>query len=144
MRAGADCLVIDAEIEYAGKYAAAQTYIEALREGSARAYPIGLASFPYVDYHECVPYSVFLGPGGAQYNVPQIYWHAIGDSPDNAYAHTFIQNRIYGRPIAPLGQLYGGVKRRRSSASARSPRPTGRPGFPGGTGSRPRRPNGPH
>ena len=52
---------------------------------------------------------MFLGPGGAQYNVPQIYWNAIGDSPDAAYAHTFVQNRIYGRPIAPLGQLYGGV-----------------------------------
>jgi hypothetical protein len=107
---GADCLVVDAESEYAGKYAAAQTYMEALREALGPAFPIGLTSFPYIDYHESEPYSVFLGPGGAQYNVPQIYWHAIGDSPDLAYAHTFVQNRIYGRPIAPLGQLYGGVK----------------------------------
>ena len=106
---GADCLVIDAEVEYDGKYAAAQTYMQDLRAGLGPSYPIGLASFPYVDYHESVPYSVFLGPGGAQYNVPQIYWHAIGDSPDNAYAHTFVQNRIYGRTIVPLGQLYGGV-----------------------------------
>jgi Putative peptidoglycan binding domain len=107
--AGADCLVIDAEVEYDGKYAAAQTYIDDLRAAVGPAYPIGLASFPYVDYHESVPYSVFLGPGGAQYDVPQIYWHAIGDSPDVAYAHTFVQNRIYERPIAPLGQLYGGT-----------------------------------
>ena len=56
-----------------------------------------------------MPYSVFLGPGGAQFDVPQIYWHAIGTTPDAAYAHTFIQNRIYGRVIAPLGQIYGGV-----------------------------------
>lgn len=109
VRAGADCLVIDAESQYAGKYVAAQTYIDALRGALGPSYPIGLASFPYVDYHESLPYSVFLGPGGAQYNVPQVYWKAIGDSPDQAYAHTFVENRIYGRAIAPLGQLYGGV-----------------------------------
>jgi hypothetical protein len=109
VQAGADCLVIDAEVEYDGKYAAAQTYMQDLRAGVGVSYPIGLSSFPYVDYHESVPYSVFLGPGGAQYNVPQIYWHAIGDSPDNAYAHTYVQNRIYARMIVPLGQLYGNV-----------------------------------
>jgi hypothetical protein len=109
MQNGADCLVVDAEVEYDGKYAAAQTYMQDLRAGVGASYPIGLASFPYVDYHESVPYSVFLGPGGAQYNVPQIYWHAIGDSPDDAFAHTWVQNRIYGRVIAPLGQLYGHV-----------------------------------
>jgi len=106
---GADCLVIDAEDEYGGKYAAAQTYIDTLRAGVGPAYPIGLASFPYVDLHESVPFSVFLGPGGAQFNVPQVYWKAIGTTPDDAYAHTFTENRIYGRAIAPLGQLYGGV-----------------------------------
>jgi putative peptidoglycan binding protein len=106
---GADCLVVDAEVEYDGKYAAAQTYMQDLRAGVGASYPIGLASFPYVDYHESVPYSVFLGPAGAQYDVPQIYWHAIGDSPDDAYAHAFVQNRIYGRVIVPLGQLYGHV-----------------------------------
>jgi len=106
---GADCLVIDAEVEYDGKYAAAQTYMQDLRAGVGASYPIGLASFPYVDYHESVPYSVFLGPAGAQYDVPQIYWHAIGDSPDAAYAHTYVENRIYARSIVPLGQLYGNV-----------------------------------
>jgi Putative peptidoglycan binding domain len=106
---GADCLAIDAEDQYGGKYAAAQTYIDALRAGVGPAYPVGLASFPYVDYHETVPFSVFLGPGGAQFNVPQIYWKTIGTSPDAAYAHMFIQNRIYSRAIAPLGQFYGGV-----------------------------------
>jgi peptidoglycan hydrolase-like protein with peptidoglycan-binding domain len=109
VRDGADCLVIDAEVEYAGKYAAAQTYMEDLRASVSPSYPIGLTSFPYVDYHESEPYSVFLGPGGAQYDVPQVYWHTIGDSPDVAYAHTYLENRIYGRPIVPLGQLYGGV-----------------------------------
>jgi hypothetical protein len=49
VRDGADCLVIDAEVEYAGKYSAAQTYIEDLRASVGPSYPIGLASFPYVD-----------------------------------------------------------------------------------------------
>ena len=59
---GADCLVIDAEGEYEGHYAAAQQYMETLRAKMGASYPIGLASFPYVNYHESFPYSVFLGP----------------------------------------------------------------------------------
>jgi hypothetical protein len=106
---GADCLVIDAEAEYEGHYAAAQAYIEGLRAKIGAAYPLGLASFPYVSYHGSLPYSVFLGPNGAQYNAPQMYWKDIGTSVDTVYANTFIANRIYGRPIFPLGQTYGGV-----------------------------------
>ncbi len=105
---GADCLVIDAEAEYEGHYAAAQTYITTLRAKIGPTYPLGLASFPYVNYHESEPYSVFLGPNGAQYNAPQMYWKAIGQSIDTVYANTYIGNRIYGRPIFPLGQTYEG------------------------------------
>ncbi len=106
---GADCLVIDAEAEYEGHYAAAQTYIDDLRAKIGPNYPLGLASFPYVFDHPTFPYSVFLGPGGAQYNVPQMYWKDIGQSVDTVYANTYIANRVYGRPIFPLGQTYGGV-----------------------------------
>ncbi len=106
---GADCLVIDAEAEYEGHYAAAQTYIDELRARIGANYPLALASFPYVSYHPSFPYSVFLGPGGAQYNAPQMYWKDIGVSVDTVYANTYIANRIYARPIFPLGQTYGGV-----------------------------------
>ena len=106
---GADCLVIDAEAEYEGKYAAAQTYIAELRAKVGPTYPLALASFPYVSYHGTFPYSVFLGPGGAQFNAPQMYWKDIGVSVDTVYANTYIANRIYQRPIFPLGQTYGGV-----------------------------------
>jgi peptidoglycan hydrolase-like protein with peptidoglycan-binding domain len=106
---GADCLVIDAESQYEGRYAAAQTYMTDLRAAVGPSYPIGLASFPYVSYHPSLPYSVFLGPNGAQYNAPQMYWKDIGTSVDTVYANTYIDNRIYGRPIFPLGQTYGGV-----------------------------------
>ncbi len=104
--AGADCLVIDAEGEYEGHYGAAQTYIADLRAKIGPSYPLGLASFPYVYDHTSFPYSVFLGPDGAQFNAPQMYWKDIGNSVDTVYANTFIANRAYGRPIFPLGQTY--------------------------------------
>jgi peptidoglycan hydrolase-like protein with peptidoglycan-binding domain len=104
--AGADCLVIDAEAEYEGKYGAAQTYIADLRAQIGASYPLGLASFPYVYYHTSLPFSVFLGPNGAQFDAPQMYWKAIGDSVDTVYANTYLSNRPYGRAIVPLGQTY--------------------------------------
>ncbi len=106
VKEGADCLVIDAETEYEGHYGAAQTYIKTLRAGVGPTYPIGLASFPYVDYHSSFPYSVFLGPEGAQFNVPQMYWKDIGTSVEEVFVHTYEENLIYGRPIFPLGQTY--------------------------------------
>src|SRR4029077_8271224 len=106
---GADCLVIDAESEYEGRYAAAQRYLTELRAKIGPEYPLALAAFPYVSYHPTFPYSVLLGPEGAQYNLPQMYWKDIGQSVDTVYANTYIANRIYQRPIFPLGQTYGGV-----------------------------------
>ncbi len=107
---GADCLVIDAEGHYEGEYAEASTYMRALRKRVGPSYPLALSSFPYVDYHPAFPYSVFLGPGGAQYNLPQLYWKTIGDKVDKAFIHTYVFNRAYGRPILPTGQTYLGPR----------------------------------
>jgi hypothetical protein len=106
VRKGADCLVIDAESHYEGRYAAADTYVDKLRHKIGRRFPTALTSFPYVDYHPGLPYSVFLGPGGARYNLPQLYWHTIGVSLREGYEHTFRFNRVYRRAIYPLGQTY--------------------------------------
>lgn len=103
---GADCMVIDAEGHYEGRYSQASTYMRKLRNLVGSDYPLALAAFPYVDYHPAFPYSVFLGPGGAQYNMPQLYWKTIGASVDEAFVHTFVFNRAYDRPILPLGQVY--------------------------------------
>jgi hypothetical protein len=35
-----------------------------------------------------------------------MYWRDIGTSVDNVYAHTYFYNRLYRRPIYPLGQVY--------------------------------------
>ncbi len=104
VKTGADCLLIDAEGQYEGKYVQAQTYIRDLRSQIGPNYPLALAGFPYVDFHPAFPYSVFLGPGAAQYSAPQMYWRDIGTSVDGVYSHTFVYNRIYGRSIFPLGE----------------------------------------
>ena len=105
-RTGAECFVIDAEVEYNGKFRQARTYMTTLRRAVGPAYPVGFTSFPYVSLHRRVPYSVFLGPGGAQYNLPQMYWRAIGGSPQKVFARTYRENKRFGRPIYPLGQVY--------------------------------------
>ena len=107
VRDGANCLVVDAEGEYQGRYIQAQTYFRSLRRLVGATYPVAFAGLPYVDYHPGFPYSVFLGPGGAQYNAPQMYWIDIGTSVGQVFAHTYAFNVPYGRPIAPIGQLYG-------------------------------------
>ena len=103
---GAECLVADVEDQYAGKYVAAQTYLTDLRSAIGPDFPLGLTSFPYVDYHPSVPFSVFLGPGAAQANLPQMYWKSIGVSVDTVYEHAYAHNLLYQRPILPLGQTY--------------------------------------
>ena len=109
---GADCLIIDAEGHYEGRYEEASTYMATLRGLIGPDYPLGLATFPYVDFHPAFPYSVFLGPGGAQYNLPQLYWKTIGVRVDEAFVHTYVFNRAYGRPILPLGQVYLSPKKK--------------------------------
>ncbi len=110
--AGADCFVIDAESELEGRYRQARRYVAALRKRIGDDFPLGFTSFPYADLHQLLPYSVFLGPGGATVNLPQIYWKDIGDSPSAAFARTVSANRLYGRPLAPVGQLYSRPSRR--------------------------------
>jgi peptidoglycan hydrolase-like protein with peptidoglycan-binding domain len=104
--AGADCLVIDAEGAYESKYAQAQQYMTALRQQVGPVFPVGLTSFPYVDFHPGLPYSVFMAPGNATFNLPQVYWKTIGDSVDASLAHTYEWNVPYQAPIFPLGQTY--------------------------------------
>ena len=114
---GADCLVIDAESQYEGRYPSAQSYIKALRARIGGRFPVGLAGFPYIQYHTSFPYSVFLGAGGAQYNLPQMYWIDIGTSVPQIFQTTYTYNEIYRRPIFPLGQLYAGPTGAPSSGS---------------------------
>ena len=107
--------MIDAEAEYEGKYAAADLYIRACAAKIGANFPLSLAGFPYVDYHPAFPYSVFLGPGGATFNQPQMYWKAIGTSVRGVFEHTYLYNRIWGHPIYPIGQTYEAPGERRAA-----------------------------
>ncbi|MBM3634278.1 MAG: peptidoglycan-binding protein [Actinobacteria bacterium] len=110
VRAGADCFLVDAEIEFERlpqRYLRATRYMRALRAQVGTAYPIGLTTFPYVDLHGRFPYTAFLnGPNGAQFTMPQVYWKAFRVSPAVAVERTMRWNRIYGKPIALLGSTY--------------------------------------
>jgi Putative peptidoglycan binding domain len=103
---GAQCLVIDAEGEYDGLYRPAQLFVGDLRSRVGAGFPIGLASQAEVTQHPAFPYSVFLGPGGFNVVLPQIYWLDFGGGVEHAYSATMGANSIYGRPILPVGQLY--------------------------------------
>jgi hypothetical protein len=105
-RRGADCFVIDAEAEYEGNYSGADRYVRELRRRVGKKFPLSLSSFPYAHFHPSFPYSVFLGPGAAQSNLPQVYWDAIGDTVREAVAVTWLNNRLYKRKIYPVGQTY--------------------------------------
>jgi hypothetical protein len=104
--AGAECLIIDAESAYKGKYSSAASYMKELRRRVGNSFPLGFTSFPYVSFHTTLPYSVFLGTKGAQVNMPQVYWRDIGTTVTTAMTRTWRENRIYGRPIVPIGQTY--------------------------------------
>lgn len=110
VRAGADCFAIDAEREYNNRYTQAQAYISALRAQVGPDYPLALTSYAYPDYHPGLPYSVFLGPGGAQWNLPQMYFKAFGRPVPEVFARTYSISQVYKRPIRPLGQTYDGVR----------------------------------
>jgi len=110
IKLGADCLAIDAETEYQGRYRQALQYITAVRKAVGASFPISLAGYPYVDYHLNFPYSVFFGPGGVQYNQPQVYWRDIGGGVDKVMSHTYKTNLPYGKRIVPIGQLWQSPK----------------------------------
>ena len=41
-----------------------------------------------------------------------MYWKAIGTTVRAVYEHTYFYNRVFARPIFPLGQTYGGASPR--------------------------------
>ena len=138
---GADCMIIDAETAYEGKYRAADHYMTVLRNRVGRSYPLALAGFPYVDYHPSFPYSVFFRRGGAQLNMPQMYWKSIGTTVNSVFAHTYLWNVPYNKKIFPIGQTYEEPKakeiKRIPQGGALAPRPRASTGGRGRRRTRP-------
>ena len=128
VRLGADCLVIDAEIEYQGRYAAARSYMRSLRRAIGPSFPVGLTSFPYVDLHGNFPYSVFLGPGGAQVNLPQMYWRLLGTAVGGRLrADVGAERGLRAADRAARAVVRAGARGRRCGGSARWPPRAARP-----------------
>lgn len=53
---------------------AAQLFVRTLRSQLGSRFSIALAGQAEVLQHPTFPYSVFLGPGGFNFDLPQIYW----------------------------------------------------------------------
>ena len=103
VHAGADCLLIDAEAEYEGKYVQAQQYVKPLRQLIGSSYPVGARRLPVCRLPPLVP---VLG-------VPRAGRSAVQHAADvlarhrrlarHRLSHTYQYNLVYGRPIEPLG-----------------------------------------
>ena len=121
---GADCLVIDVEGHYEGRYPQASTYMTTLRSIVGPDYPLALTSFPYVDYHPALPYSVFSGRAERS-TTSRSSTGRRSEPPSAGFAHTWVWNRAYGRPILPSARSISTRSPLRSGGSARSPSRTG-------------------
>jgi hypothetical protein len=106
VHAGAPCLVVDAEGQYDSRYASAQRFVHDLRAALGARFPIALAGQAEVLAHPKFPYSVFLAPGAFDVDMPQLYWRELGLSVTGAFTAAIGQNLWYGRPVAPVGQLF--------------------------------------
>lgn len=99
-----DGFIVNAEVDYKGKYAAASAYMGELRRSLPDA-PIGLSSFRYPRYHPTLPWTEFLSQ--CDYNFPQVYW-LKNDNPAEQIDSTIaqFQNVYPARPIIPTGAAY--------------------------------------
>ena len=96
-KVGADGFVIDAEVEYKGKYSRADTYATVLRSHLDDDIPIALSSYYLPSYHPTIPWKQFLAV--CDLNMPQIYW--CSHSPVWAVQKSIVENRKFGVPVFP-------------------------------------------
>ena len=135
---GADCFVIDAESQYEGKYAAAQTYMTALRAAAGPSYP---------DRPDLVPLRR-LPPGPAVLGLPRPGRRAGQPAAGLLEGHRRDRRRDqrpHARPQPHLRRADRAARARPTTtrrpptcgASASSGRPTARRACRGGAGRRP-------
>ncbi|WP_027416194.1 hypothetical protein [Aneurinibacillus terranovensis] len=107
IEAGADWIVLDAEIDVKGKASRVAQFGQMLRAKHPNVL-IGLSSFAIADYHPEVPFT--------EYNkfvdvmMPQIYWAEMGWNVAVAFNASIASYKKYGKPIAPSGQAYAGAQ----------------------------------
>lgn len=104
LAAGADWLIIDAEVEYERNPGRADAVLAAFKDLGAA---LGYSSFGLPHYHPGFPWQKFSQ--ACDVVLPQVYWGDFGIKMDEALAESLSNLRSYGLPIAPVGQLYGNV-----------------------------------
>lgn len=115
---GADGFIIDAEIEYEGKQAAATTLCQRIRNSYPTRF-LAYAPFVYIQYHQNYPYKEFGLYCDAV--MPQAYWKTHGISPTQQVLDVNYQWNFYHaawaatgystsiKPVIPIGQTYNAV-----------------------------------
>lgn len=107
--AGADWIVIDAEVEYEipqGKERALALG-RSLEKVLPRATVVGYTTFAIPDYHPAFPYKEFSS--FCSVCLPQIYWGLMKMPLDRAFTLSLEGLSKYGVPVAPVGQCFGQV-----------------------------------
>jgi ketosteroid isomerase-like protein len=101
---GLDGFVINAEVDYKYKNAAAAAYMDSLRPRLGQK-PIALSSFRYPRYHPELPWTEFLSQ--CDINMPQVYWlqaNNPAEQTDTCIAQ--FQNVFPVKPIVPTGAAF--------------------------------------
>lgn len=105
---GAGWYVADAEVEFErnGMDRVAARFLSRIFQEVPDAV-IGLSSFAVADLHSKLPWAVFARY--CQVMLPQVYWKTIGWPVELAVRRSLNSYARFNRPIAPVGQAYGGV-----------------------------------
>ena len=118
LAAGADGYIVDAEVEFEGKFSQATTMMQGLRATYPTAF-IAHAPLPYIDYHTAFPYVEFGTYCDA--TMPQAYWTDIGITPavmltdmnaqwNKWHATWTSQGKSAAiKPLVPIAQGHSGV-----------------------------------
>ena len=93
---GADCLVIDAESQYEGKYAAAETYITRCGSGLGSSFPSPWPVSPTLITTPAFPTRSSSGRAVPTTTRRRCTGRRIGTSVDAVFAHTYAYNRLWG------------------------------------------------
>ena len=109
---GADCLVLDVEGQYEGKYPQASYYMSSLRSQIGPDYPLGSPASRTSTITRRCPIRSSSVPGAPSTTSRSSTGRTSGPPSITGYIHTWVWNRIYGRPIdaarSGLQQAEGG------------------------------------
>lgn len=100
-----DYYLFDPEVDVSGKSNQAEQICQLIRQAHPNAI-IGYSSFPIVDLHQDIPYSVF--DKYCDFASPQIYWGEMEWNINTAIDKTISDHKAYGlnKPIYPSIQTY--------------------------------------